>query len=193
MPGIRDRRSDGDRASIGFQAFVMLAVIPKVACAMPGQGRLGGAPRRQNGSMARRPSKRCYVDTIAAVRRLSGNDGFATGQSCAGSIDYRRAWQFENESRLHRLDAMAARSRRECNDYSGLGWLATALFAASYLAKRSATLGQIQASAPCLWIFRGIANWRSSGDRRKCHRGRCRAILAVPAHTKGSRTRDLLG
>ena len=116
MPEIRDRRSDGDRASIGFQAFVMLAVIPKVACVMPSQGRLGGAPRRQNGSMARRPSKRCYVDTIAAVRRLSGNDGFATGQSCAGSIDYRRAWQFENESRLHRLDAMAARSRRECND-----------------------------------------------------------------------------
>jgi hypothetical protein len=34
---IRDRRSDGDRASIGFQAFVMVAVIPKVACAMPSQ------------------------------------------------------------------------------------------------------------------------------------------------------------
>jgi hypothetical protein len=40
---------------------------------------------------------------------------------------------------------------------SGLGWLATALFVASYLVKRSATLRKIQASAPCLWIFCGIA------------------------------------
>jgi hypothetical protein len=40
---------------------------------------------------------------------------------------------------------------------SSLGWMATALFAASYLFRQSATLRRIQAAAACLWIVYGVS------------------------------------
>ncbi len=39
---------------------------------------------------------------------------------------------------------------------SGLGWLATALFAASYLCKTSGAMRRLQASAALLWVGYGI-------------------------------------
>lgn len=39
---------------------------------------------------------------------------------------------------------------------SSLGWMATALFAASYLFRQAATLRKIQAAAACLWIIYGV-------------------------------------
>ena len=38
----------------------------------------------------------------------------------------------------------------------GLGWVATALFAASYLCKSSRSIRRIQASAALLWVGYGI-------------------------------------
>jgi len=38
-----------------------------------------------------------------------------------------------------------------------IGWLATAAFAASYLAKSPTTLRRVQAAAAVLWIVYGIA------------------------------------
>lgn len=38
-----------------------------------------------------------------------------------------------------------------------IGWLATAVFAASYVAKSSRVLRRVQALAACLWIGYGIA------------------------------------
>jgi hypothetical protein len=40
---------------------------------------------------------------------------------------------------------------------STLGWMATALFAASYLFRQPSTLRKIQAAAACLWIIYGAA------------------------------------
>jgi hypothetical protein len=37
-----------------------------------------------------------------------------------------------------------------------IGWIATALFAASYFFRRPAALRRIQAGAACLWIVYGI-------------------------------------
>ncbi len=37
-----------------------------------------------------------------------------------------------------------------------LGWLATAVFAASYFFRRASTLTKIQAAAACLWIVYGV-------------------------------------
>lgn len=39
---------------------------------------------------------------------------------------------------------------------SWIGWVATALFASSYLAKRQATLRRIQAAAAVLWVVYGL-------------------------------------
>jgi hypothetical protein len=39
---------------------------------------------------------------------------------------------------------------------SWIGWVATALFASSYLAKRQATLRRIQAAAAVLWVIYGL-------------------------------------
>jgi hypothetical protein len=38
---------------------------------------------------------------------------------------------------------------------SSLGWMATALFAVSYLFRQPSTLRKIQAAAACLWIIYG--------------------------------------
>ena len=38
-----------------------------------------------------------------------------------------------------------------------LGWVATAVFGASYLFRQAATLRRIQAAAACLWIVYGVA------------------------------------
>jgi hypothetical protein len=38
-----------------------------------------------------------------------------------------------------------------------LGWVATGVFATSYLFRRAETLTRIQAAAACLWIIYGIA------------------------------------
>lgn len=38
----------------------------------------------------------------------------------------------------------------------GLGWVATALFAASYLCKSSRSIRRVQASAALLWVGYGI-------------------------------------
>jgi hypothetical protein len=38
-----------------------------------------------------------------------------------------------------------------------LGWVATAVFATSYLSRKTETLARIQAAAACLWILYGIA------------------------------------
>jgi hypothetical protein len=37
-----------------------------------------------------------------------------------------------------------------------VGWLATALFAASYLSRRPATLRRVQAAAALLWLTYGV-------------------------------------
>ena len=37
-----------------------------------------------------------------------------------------------------------------------IGWLATAVFSASYFFRSAATLRRIQASAACLWIAYGV-------------------------------------
>jgi len=39
---------------------------------------------------------------------------------------------------------------------SMIGWLATAVFASSYLFSKAATLRKIQAAAACLWIIYGV-------------------------------------
>jgi hypothetical protein len=39
---------------------------------------------------------------------------------------------------------------------SSLGWIATAIFAASYLFRQPAALRKMQAAAACLWIIYGI-------------------------------------
>ena len=39
---------------------------------------------------------------------------------------------------------------------SGLGWVATALFAASYFCKTSSAMRRLQASAALLWVGYGI-------------------------------------
>ena len=38
-----------------------------------------------------------------------------------------------------------------------IGWIATAVFAASYFFRRPAALRRIQAAAACLWIAYGLA------------------------------------
>lgn len=38
-----------------------------------------------------------------------------------------------------------------------LGWIATAVFSASYFFRRQAALRRIQAAAACLWIAYGVA------------------------------------
>ena len=38
-----------------------------------------------------------------------------------------------------------------------MGWLATAIFSASYFFRGPATLRRIQAAAACLWIVYGVA------------------------------------
>jgi hypothetical protein len=38
-----------------------------------------------------------------------------------------------------------------------LGWLATAIFSASYLFRQPAALRRVQAAAACLWIAYGLA------------------------------------
>jgi len=38
-----------------------------------------------------------------------------------------------------------------------IGWIATAAFAASYLARDARTLRWVQAGAACLWIAYGVA------------------------------------
>lgn len=38
-----------------------------------------------------------------------------------------------------------------------LGWIATGVFASSYLFRKTETLTRIQAAAACLWIIYGIA------------------------------------
>jgi hypothetical protein len=76
---------------------------------------------------------------------------------------------------------------------SALGWLATAVVAVSYLAKRSRTLRKNPGVCSVPLDHLRDSDWRSSSDCRKRHRGGCRAILVVPAHTRGSRTSDLLG
>ncbi len=40
---------------------------------------------------------------------------------------------------------------------SMLGWVATAVFATSYLFRKAATLTKIQAAAACLWTIYGLA------------------------------------
>ena len=40
--------------------------------------------------------------------------------------------------------------------FDGLGWVATALFAASYLAKSSRSMRRLQALAALLWVGYGI-------------------------------------
>ena len=37
-----------------------------------------------------------------------------------------------------------------------VGWVATAVFAASYFFRRASTLTRIQAGAACLWIIYGV-------------------------------------
>jgi uncharacterized protein with PQ loop repeat len=39
---------------------------------------------------------------------------------------------------------------------SWIGWIATAVFACSYLCRRSATLRRVQAAAAVLWIVYGV-------------------------------------
>jgi len=39
---------------------------------------------------------------------------------------------------------------------AGIGWLATAVFASSYLFKRPATLRRVQALAAVLWVVYGL-------------------------------------
>jgi hypothetical protein len=39
---------------------------------------------------------------------------------------------------------------------SWIGWVATALFASSYLCKRQVTLRRIQAAAAVLWVIYGV-------------------------------------
>jgi hypothetical protein len=39
---------------------------------------------------------------------------------------------------------------------AGIGWLATAVFASSYLFKRPATLRRVQALAAVLWVVYGV-------------------------------------
>ena len=39
---------------------------------------------------------------------------------------------------------------------NAIGWVATAVFAASYFFRRPATLRKIQAGAACLWIVYGL-------------------------------------
>ena len=39
---------------------------------------------------------------------------------------------------------------------SGIGWVATAVFASSYLCKRQVTLRRIQAGAAVLWVVYGV-------------------------------------
>jgi hypothetical protein len=38
-----------------------------------------------------------------------------------------------------------------------LGWVATAVFCASYFFRRQATLRKVQAAGACLWILYGVA------------------------------------
>ena len=38
-----------------------------------------------------------------------------------------------------------------------IGWVATAVFGASYLSRRASTLRKVQMGAACLWIFYGLA------------------------------------
>jgi hypothetical protein len=38
-----------------------------------------------------------------------------------------------------------------------LGWMATAIFACSYLSRGQAALRRIQAAAACLWVAYGLA------------------------------------
>ena len=39
----------------------------------------------------------------------------------------------------------------------GIGWVATAVFSASYFVRRASALRRIQAGAACLWVVYGVA------------------------------------
>jgi uncharacterized protein with PQ loop repeat len=44
----------------------------------------------------------------------------------------------------------------EASVLSWIGWVATAVFASSYLCKRQATLRRVQAAAAVLWVIYGL-------------------------------------
>src|SRR5580765_5652897 len=57
----------------------------------------------------------------------------------------------------HHLPRLAARQRRGGVMLSTIGWVATAVFSASYFFRAPGTLRRLQAAAACLWILYGVA------------------------------------
>ena len=54
---------------------------------------------------------------------------------------------------------------------SWIGWVATAVFASSYLCKQQATLRRVQAAAAVLWVVYGVLIHALSGGGGQRHRG----------------------